>query len=953
MILEMERALRKTLDIRRGEAHRVLMMFCYIFSIITTLMIIKPVVNAYFLSAFGVDKLPYVFIMVAFLGSLAVTRYTKWIQQVDMFRIMNQTMKLCIFSLILFWAFLYLISTKNEILFVLYVWTAIFGLITVSQFWILANSIFNPREAKRLFSTVGAGAIAGGIFGGYLTKFLATIIGSANLLLICAGFLSVCILIIKNLERISSENKRLQRARHQEQIVKGNRSAFAAVTSSRLLILLASIVGLSVMAAKLVEYQFSAIATAQINDPDKLTAFFGFWFSNLNVISLLIQLFVVHRVVSMMGAGKALLFLPAVILSGSLIIITFPALWAAVFLKVGDGSMKNSINKAAIEMMVLPVPAQIKKQAKAFIDVIVDSAATGLGGLLLLGMTAFFGYSVRLVAVAAVLLTAVWMYLVLQIRQEYLHAFRETITSAPGTEIVAVESVMPGKSMLDNLVAVLESNDQEQVVVKALQIARSLKQERLTPYYKRLVHHPSPSVRLEVLRNLYLTKDRSFIEDVQALLFDLDQDIKTEAMHYLFQHWQPDRVEMLRSYLDHNDYTISGAALLCAARESRRNRKYKELFLLYTVTENLLQSIPAIEDPIRVLFTKINCARVIGAANIPQLYPYLYIFINDSAEDVVEAAILAAGDSRHEDFITAIVEKLQNPALQSVCSNALKLFGNEAINILADYLNTPMIDRKIRRRIPLALALTSSQSAVDVLIDNLDQTDPAIRFAVIRALNQIKEGNSDLTFNQKRISRCILAEAKSYLNMISALYCQIHWQGSQTAYEQSDRHDEIQTKRRDLAKEIEKRLDENLERIFRLLGLRYVADDILKAYKGIKSDQADVRINAVEFLDNVLETDIKKTIIPIVETAMTGTMIDHTVERLGLKICNETEAFEVMLPEAEPALQLRVLELIDCLNDRRYAALVGELMGSTETAVRRSAASLLKKFGYLSDSPLD
>ena len=108
----------------------------------------------------------------------------------------------------------------------------------------------------------------------------------------------------------------------------------------------------------------------------------------------------------------------------------------------------------------------------------------------------------------------------------------------------------------------------------------------------------------------------------------------------------------------------------------------------------------------------------------------------------------------------------------------------------------------------------------------------------------------------------------------------------------------------------------------------------------------------MEFLDNVLETDIKKTIIPILETAMTGTMMDQAVERLGLKIYSEAEAFEVMLPEAEPALQLKVLDLIGRMNDRRYAALVGELLGSTETAVRRSATTVLKKLGYLSDASL-
>jgi hypothetical protein len=46
---------------------------------------------------------------------------------------------------------------------------------------------FDAREAKRLFGFIGPGAIAGSIFGGYLTSLLAPYIGSENLLFVCAA----------------------------------------------------------------------------------------------------------------------------------------------------------------------------------------------------------------------------------------------------------------------------------------------------------------------------------------------------------------------------------------------------------------------------------------------------------------------------------------------------------------------------------------------------------------------------------------------------------------------------------------------------------------------------------------------------------------------------------------------------------------------------------------------
>ena len=52
-----------------------------------------------------------------------------------------------------------------------YTIVALFALLATSQFWVMANVVFNVREAKRLFGFIGAGGIAGGIVGGYLNLF--------------------------------------------------------------------------------------------------------------------------------------------------------------------------------------------------------------------------------------------------------------------------------------------------------------------------------------------------------------------------------------------------------------------------------------------------------------------------------------------------------------------------------------------------------------------------------------------------------------------------------------------------------------------------------------------------------------------------------------------------------------------------------------------------------------
>jgi len=56
-LLNFENMVRKTFDVRNGETFRVLLMWLYIFLIISTLMIVKPVVNSLFLSSYGAKRL--------------------------------------------------------------------------------------------------------------------------------------------------------------------------------------------------------------------------------------------------------------------------------------------------------------------------------------------------------------------------------------------------------------------------------------------------------------------------------------------------------------------------------------------------------------------------------------------------------------------------------------------------------------------------------------------------------------------------------------------------------------------------------------------------------------------------------------------------------------------------------------------------------------------------------
>ena len=63
----------------------------------------------------------------------------------------------------------------------------ILGVLLISQFWTLANLVYDPRQAKRLFGFIGGGAPLGGIAGNALAVAAPRQIGTNNLLLSAAA----------------------------------------------------------------------------------------------------------------------------------------------------------------------------------------------------------------------------------------------------------------------------------------------------------------------------------------------------------------------------------------------------------------------------------------------------------------------------------------------------------------------------------------------------------------------------------------------------------------------------------------------------------------------------------------------------------------------------------------------------------------------------------------------
>jgi AAA family ATP:ADP antiporter len=711
------------------------------------------------------------------------------------------------------------------------------------------------------------------------------------------------------------------------------------IKNSKHLTYLALITVLVVMVARLIDYQFSAISSARIPDEDELTAFFGFWFSNFNILSLVIQLFITRKVVGLFGVGLSLYFLPAGIFMGALALLFAPGLWSAIFVKLCDGSLKQSINKSAIELLALPIPAEIKNQAKTFIDVVVDSFATGLSGIILVALVNVLAISARFISIPVIILITLWFYFATNVRREYVLLFKQKLRqnrtdSNSGILDVSNDTVYGG------LKRVLEKGTEKQILY-VLQHMQDIKHERLFSNIRKLLIHDSPVIRAEALKKLYYYKTEKLINEVNGMIHDTDYNVKVAAIEYLIEHAYLQKIDIIHQYLEDKDYRVSGATMLSLANEIKDNPGLIALFRYEELIDERIEKLKVTRDPEELKFRKINLLRIIGLTNQPKYHPHIKSFFNDADPDVQKQALVTAGNTLEPEFIPEMLRFLKITATRNEATLAVANFGSVIIDYFSGEIKNPDPDNEMIRFIPMVIENIESQKSVNFLFELLDFEDHAVRSETLDSLSRLKQNFPHLIISNEKIINIILEEARLYLTTISALYIQQTRMHQNITKPFENNQNEVFDARKSLIEILERRLDDNLDRIFKLLGLKYPPEEIDTIYKNIKSDKPDLRVNAVEFLDNLLEVNLKKILIPIMETVVLDTVTKETLKSLNIKISNQYDCFDLLLKGKDIKLKLAVLFLISKLQEKKYINLVMPYCNSTNIKTRTFALRTL------------
>ena len=309
-----------------------------------------------------------------------------------------------------------------------YIFIGIFAVSVVAQFWAYAADLYNEDAGKRLFPLIALGASAGGVTGSALASRLinAFDIPTFTMLLIAPLVLMLATYVLWRVETYDEKTGKtpsiVPDARPEDP-----RSAWKIVMTNRYILLIAMFVfllnwvqtnGENILFAAVQEAiagDAEISADARASATAKAYSGIFFWVS---LIGLLLQAFIVSRLLRFGGVAGVLLIPPFVSLVSNGTMSATGGLGVLTVAKTAENATNYSIANTARHVLWLPVAKEALYKAKTAIDTVCFRVADGLAAITVIVGTRILSADTKSFFVFNLFLVIIWLGVGLMILRE-------------------------------------------------------------------------------------------------------------------------------------------------------------------------------------------------------------------------------------------------------------------------------------------------------------------------------------------------------------------------------------------------------------------------------------------------------------------------------------------------------------------------------------------------------
>jgi len=806
------------LPVRPRERRAVFVAFCVLFCVLAAHSLVETARDALFLQALPVERLPWVYLIVAVIGPLIAVVPVEAGGRRGLFAWMLASAA----TVTGLWWWIGQAGTVPRI--VLYVWSGLSISVALVQVWHLVSQRFTVDAAKRVYGVIGAGAVLGAIAGAAAGGALAAELPVRDLLLGAASLYvmgGVCVYWLGEGQPVPFELRSLGIGRD-----------LAAVLADPYAGRLIGLGGIATVAFTLVDYLFKDQVAAQVRPEDLGTWFAGFY-TAVNLVALVIQLLLTGAAIRGLGVRRAIAVLPVLLVLAAGGLVGGVGLAAAVALKGAEGSLKHTLHKTAMEVLYVPVSEGLRARTRRVNDLLVIRLSQGAGSLFILGLLGLGGGG-RAVAGGVVFLGGVWLAMGWSLRDHYLALFRGILQRGQ-TQVGAVPTLDLGA--LEALLQGLNSDDDREVL-SSLDLLHQYGRTRLVPSL--ILFHPSPAVVVRAIDLFGRAGRDDHLPKTLRLAASPDPAVRAAVIRS-----HPDHSYALRGMQDPDPVvrcTALTALLADGGPQSRSVLPVVEAIVAGGRTEERIALAKALAHQAHGPLQVALLAKLAGAPG--------------AGERAAAASSIAANPV--PAHIPTAIRLLATREARPAARRALLASPDAALAALDRALGDRDLAADARIHVPAVIAELASPAAADVLTRWLLAAQSGVlRYRLLRALNRHGNLRPDVPLPTPPLLEVARRSVRD-------LYLLLDWSLMlEEGVARSPERDTVGGRLlRAMLVDKRKNVEESL---FRVLDLLHADDDFEDLWRGALSDDPLRRASSLELLENALPGEFAEPIVAILD----------------------------------------------------------------------------------------
>ncbi len=407
-------------DVQRGEGTTALLLTLNVFLLLTAYYLLKVAREPLILMGGGAEIKSYASLGQSLLLIPAVAGYDWLAGKVGRMALCFWVMSFFIGCLIVFFV---LGEAGVPLGIPFFLWVGIFNVSAVAQFWSFAADIYSESDGKRLFPVIGIGSSIGAVAGAWIAEYLIAL-GPYRLMLIAAAILGVSIgvtFLVHTRERASAKASGTQ---HEEQTPLGGESGIKLLFKDNYLLLFAALILVLNVITKTGDYVLDTKLIAAAHDAggnatEYIGAYKAHYFKWVNGVGVVVQLFLVSRIIKYLGMRGALVIMPIVSLIGYGATFAMPVLGVIFWARVFESGLDYSLSNTTRQTLWLVTSREVKYKTKQVIDsFVVRIGDAGSAGLVWIGYRMHL--SARGFLAANLALSALWLVIAISLGRSYL-----------------------------------------------------------------------------------------------------------------------------------------------------------------------------------------------------------------------------------------------------------------------------------------------------------------------------------------------------------------------------------------------------------------------------------------------------------------------------------------------------------------------------------------------------